>query len=37
MEQGLSENQRKELDKDFEILTEWINNLLGVKLQKKPS
>jgi len=34
MEQGLSENQRKELEKDFDILTDWINNLLGVKLQK---
>jgi hypothetical protein len=35
MEQGVSENQRKELEKDFESLTEWINNLLGIKIQKK--
>jgi hypothetical protein len=32
--EGVSESQRKELEKDFDSLTEWINNLLGIKLQK---
>jgi hypothetical protein len=35
MEQSLVENQRRELERDFESLTDWINTLLGVKLQKK--
>jgi hypothetical protein len=33
--EGVSESQRKELEKDFDSLTEWINHLLGIKLKKK--